>query len=149
MLAPLVPAGTTLDSFDGQTFISLVGFMFEDTRVLGVPVPGHREFEEVNLRCYVRRHDPESGEVKRAVVFIREFITEHFWGYVTQRDGGTVEYQVEHPRWLAWRATDARLVGAVGEYYGAPFADVMAEPSHSAFVATGSDIVVRKPRRIA
>jgi hypothetical protein len=27
-----------------------------------------------------------------------EFITEHYWGYTRQRDGGTIEYRVEHPR---------------------------------------------------
>lgn len=52
---PLVPAGTELDDWRGRTFVSLVGFMFLNTRVLGVGVPRHRDFEEVNLRFYVRR----------------------------------------------------------------------------------------------
>ena len=39
MLKPLVPAGTELDSWEGQTLVSLVGFLFSDTRLLGVPVP--------------------------------------------------------------------------------------------------------------
>src|SRR5205085_6664081 len=55
ILEPLVPRGCELDFHDGKTFISLVGFLFLDTRVLGVPVPLHRNFEEVNLRFYVRR----------------------------------------------------------------------------------------------
>ena len=54
-LAPLVPAGTELDSWQGKTFVSVVGFLFLDTRVLGIAIPGHRDFEEVNLRFYVRR----------------------------------------------------------------------------------------------
>ena len=71
LLEPFVPAGTELDSWDGQTLISLVGFRFADTRLLGLPVPWHRTFEEVNLRFYVRR----PGRVpRRAVVFIRELV---------------------------------------------------------------------------
>ena len=55
VLAPLVPAGTELDFDGGETFVSIVGFLFLDTRVMGVPIPFHRDFEELNLRFYVRR----------------------------------------------------------------------------------------------
>jgi uncharacterized protein YqjF (DUF2071 family) len=50
LLAPFVPRGTELDSWNGKTFVSMVGFLFLNTRVLGVPIPFHRNFEEVNLR---------------------------------------------------------------------------------------------------
>src|SRR5690349_8716378 len=73
LLAPLVPAGTTLDPWHGQTLISLVGFRFEDTRLAGLAIPGHRRFDEVNLRFYVRRAAAD-GSVRRAVVFIRELV---------------------------------------------------------------------------
>ena len=72
LLQPLVPRGTTLDKHDGRTWASLVGFRFLDTRVLGVPVPCHRNFDEFNLRFYVRRE--VDGEVRRAVVFVRELV---------------------------------------------------------------------------
>jgi uncharacterized protein len=72
VLHPLVPLGTELDSWRGRTFVSLVGFMFADTRLLGVSVPWHRTFEEVNLRFYVRRS--VAGELRRAVTFIRELV---------------------------------------------------------------------------
>lgn len=52
-VTPLVPDGCEVDLFEGRTFVSLVAFQFRDTRVLGVPVPGHIHFEEVNLRLYV------------------------------------------------------------------------------------------------
>lgn len=68
LLQPLVPPGTELDAFDGQTYLSLVGFEFNRTRVLGWAVPFHQNFEEVNLRFYVRRGS------KRGVVFIRELV---------------------------------------------------------------------------
>jgi len=68
MLRPLLPAGTELDSFEGRTHVSLVGFQFNDTRVAGFAIPFHRSFEEVNLRFYVRRSE------KRGVVFIRELV---------------------------------------------------------------------------
>ena len=73
LLRPLVPAGTELDTWDGACLASLVGFRFLDTRVLGLPIPGHRDFDEVNLRFYVRRRD-EGGAWRRAVVFVREFV---------------------------------------------------------------------------
>jgi len=50
----------------------MVGFLFLQTCVLGVPVPWHRNFEEVNLRFYVRRRGPEGW--RRGVVFIKEIV---------------------------------------------------------------------------
>ncbi len=55
VLEPFVPAGTTLDTYKGKAYVSVVGFLFRKTRLLGVPVPFHQDFEEVNLRFYVRR----------------------------------------------------------------------------------------------
>ena len=49
VLAPFVPAGTELDSWAGKNFVSVVGFRFLNTRVLRIPLPFHRHFEEVNL----------------------------------------------------------------------------------------------------
>jgi uncharacterized protein len=72
LLRSLVPAGTELDDWQGQTYVSLVGFLFANTRLLGVPVPWHRTFEEVNLRFYVRR--TVGGETRRGVTFIRELV---------------------------------------------------------------------------
>jgi uncharacterized protein YqjF (DUF2071 family) len=72
LLEPLVPAGTELDLWQGIAYVSVVGFLFANTRVLGVPIPFHCNFEEVNLRFYVRR---EVGrETRRAVTFIREIV---------------------------------------------------------------------------
>lgn len=213
ILEKLVPAGTELDTFDGRTFVSMVGFQFLDTRVLGVSVPFHRSFDEVNLRFYVRR-SAEDG-VRRGVVFVKEivpraaiawvarrlynenyvalpmshedqvggdpeprvtyrwehagrlhhlgvrvagspylpeedgeesFITEHYWGYVCQRAGGTLEYGVEHPRWKVWRASEAELDCDVSSLYGAPFAPFLAGRPSSAFLAEGSAVMVRRGR---
>ncbi len=71
-LAPYVPAGTELDTLHGRTLASMVGFMFQRTRVAGLAVPGHTRFEEVNLRFYVRRMGPDG--MRRGVVFIREIV---------------------------------------------------------------------------
>jgi uncharacterized protein YqjF (DUF2071 family) len=68
----LVPAGTELDDWQGTTLVSMVGFLFLDTRVLGVPFPFHRDFEEVNLRFYVRRKTPDGW--RRGVVFVKEVV---------------------------------------------------------------------------
>jgi uncharacterized protein YqjF (DUF2071 family) len=217
LVMPYVPRGTTLDAWHGATYLSVVGFMFRRTRVLGVPVPLHRNFEEVNLRFYVRRE--VAGEVRRAVTFIREivprraialvarlaynepyvarpmrhshdrggsgapirvsyewregsawsglavecrgpsweieagseeeFITEHYWGYTRQRDGGTVEYRVTHPRWRVWTAEVATLGGDLAGSYGAEIAAVLKGAPSSAFLADGSKIAVHLSRRVA
>jgi uncharacterized protein YqjF (DUF2071 family) len=216
ILAKLVPMGTELDTFEGRTFVSMVGFQFLDTRVLGVPVPFHRNFDEVNLRFYVRRN--AEGTVRRGVVFVKEivpraaiawiarriynenyvalsmshedqvgqiaeprvayqwehggrlnrlavrvagspslpdraseesFITEHYWGYVRQRAGTTLEYQVEHPRWEAWRASEAEFDCGVSTLYGTQFAPFLTGPPSSAFLAQGSAVTVRRGQLLA
>jgi uncharacterized protein len=216
-LAPLVPAGTALDLWEGRALASVVGFRFLRTRVLGVPVPFHRDFDEVNLRFYVR-HVAPSGEARRGVTFVRElvpraaialvarlaynepyravpmrsaapagltdapgrlaygwrtgagwqevaataagrpapaapgseaeFVTEHYWGYTRQRDGGTVEYEVAHPTWRVWEAEAPSLVADVAGLYGAAFVPALAARPRSAFVAEGSPVTVYRPRRL-
>ena len=215
LVEPLVPAGVELDRWRDTVYVSVVGFLFRNTRVLGVSLPGHVTFEEVNLRFYVRRE--AAGVLKRGVVFVRElvprraialiarlwynepyralpmshrfapnsrtgtdrqyawrtrsgwttlhaatagpprpleagseeeFITEHYWGYTRQRDGGTIEYQVAHPRWNVWTAFDVRLDGNLSETYGPTFAAALAGPPRSAFVADGSPVIVYRPTRI-
>jgi uncharacterized protein YqjF (DUF2071 family) len=213
-----VPRGTELDRWQGKTMVSVVGFMFLETCVLGIKVPFHVRFEEVNLRFYVRRKAEDGW--RRGVVFIKEivprraiamaarlfynenyvarrmrhlvelearaaargvveygwqsagrwhqlravtkgaarplvegsdaeFITEHYWGYAAQRDGGTVEYQVEHPRWLVWDVVEPALDCDAGAVYGAEFVASLSAPPSSAFVAEGSAVTVRRGLRIA
>jgi uncharacterized protein YqjF (DUF2071 family) len=72
-LAPWLPPGLELDFYKGRCYVSLVGFLFDQVRVKGLRIPFHTRFEEVNLRFYVRRIEPD-GTQKRGVVFIREFV---------------------------------------------------------------------------
>ncbi|GAA4329792.1 DUF2071 domain-containing protein [Flaviaesturariibacter amylovorans] len=72
VLRPYLPRFTELDTFDGVHYASLVGFLFDNTRVAGFSVPGYRTFEEVNLRFYVRYR--EAGGWKRGVVFLKEIV---------------------------------------------------------------------------
>ena len=72
VVEPLVPAGIEIDFENGETFVSVVGFLFLDTRLLGLPIPLHRDFEEVNLRFYVRRKSADTW--RRGVVFVRELV---------------------------------------------------------------------------
>jgi uncharacterized protein YqjF (DUF2071 family) len=72
VLSPLVPAGTELDDWQGRTFVSVVGFLFLDARVFGAAIPWHRDFEEVNLRFYVRRKASDGW--RRGVVFVKEIV---------------------------------------------------------------------------
>lgn len=72
ILEKYLPAGTEIDIWNNKCYVSLVGFMFKNTKVLGLKVPFHVDFEEVNLRFYVRRF--ENGEWKRGVVFIKEIV---------------------------------------------------------------------------
>lgn len=206
LLAPLVPAGTELDSHNGKTYLSLIGFEFNKTRLRGVRVPFHQSFEEINLRFYVRRGD------RRGVVFIRElvpkfavaaiarfafnenyssmpmshrigldvngdviaaeyawgrdaarctmrvetsgksylpqagslseFITEHYWGYAAQKNGGCLEYEVKHPQWRVREAVRHEFAGDASGVYGAQFAQVLRREADSGFLAEGSDVTV-------
>jgi uncharacterized protein len=77
LLNPYVPRGTSLDSFEGRTYLSLVGFRFLHTKLLGCfPVPFHTDFDEINLRFYVRRKNvnEDREEVRRGVVFLAEVV---------------------------------------------------------------------------
>jgi len=216
ILLPHLPKGTELDTHGGRNFVSLVGFLFLDTRVLGLPALFHRNFEEVNLRFYVRRKVGE--ESRSGVVFIRElvslplvsevarltynepyrtvpmqhtlvetngklqsveylfgrprdqcrlalhvegaaqemrrgsdeeFLSDRGWGYTRQRDGGTIEYLVEHPRWRVWTDVRWELNGPLGEFYEEPFADILSGVPASAVVCDGSAVAVHLPERIA
>ena len=75
ILKSYVPKGTELDLWNGKCYISLIGFMFENVKVLGIKVPFHVNFEEVNLRFYVKRF--ENGIWKRGVVFVKEIVPKH------------------------------------------------------------------------
>ncbi len=214
ILKKYVPNGTEVDSWNGKTFVSMVGFMFLKTKVLGIPIPFHRDFEEVNLRFYVRYND--LGEWKRGVVFIKEivpksaiafvantlygenyqslpmknellkngkiqkvsyswkfqnewnflkvnaetvaqnidegseaeFITEHYWGYTSGKQTGTLEYQVEHPRWNIFPVHDFKMNCNVAPLYGVDFQEFLNVKPHSVFMADGSDIIVRQGRKL-
>lgn len=72
VLRPYLPYKTELDLWQNTCYVSLVGFMFLDTTVKGFKVPFHVNFEEVNLRFYVRYQD--GGTWKRGVVFVKEIV---------------------------------------------------------------------------
>jgi uncharacterized protein YqjF (DUF2071 family) len=216
LLLPFVPAGTELDRWNGKVFVSLVGFRFLKTKLFGfLPIPMHSNFEEVNLRFYVRRNT--SSEVRRGVVFIREmvprraiafvartfynenyvalpmtheirsvdddhlkvayrwrsgnrwseinletegdsklptnnsveqFITEHYWGYAAQPDGGCMEYRVTHPSWRVWQSRESAFEGDVETFYGKDFAAVLQGKPQSAFLADGSVVTVMRGRKL-
>jgi uncharacterized protein YqjF (DUF2071 family) len=216
VLQPFVPTGTELDQWRGRTYVSIVGFLFLNARVRGIAIPFHSNFEEVNLRFYVRRLAQDGW--RRGVVFIKEivprwaiawtartfynenyitlpmkhdwsgegggsiqkvsyewilkgrrnrmelcvqgeaemvqagsdeeFITEHYWGYARQRDGSTMEYRVEHPRWRAWSARKAVFDCDVEALYGKSFVDFLEASPASAFLADGSAVTVFKGTRL-
>ncbi len=72
ILLPYLPPKTELDFFNGICYVSLIGFMFEKTKILGISFPFHINFEEVNLRFYVRVKENEIW--KRGAVFIKEIV---------------------------------------------------------------------------
>lgn len=213
LLTTYVPRGTVLDTWRGEVWVSLVGFRFMDTRILGVPIPGHRHFPEINLRFYVRSTTQE----RRGVVFLKEivprravtvvaraaynepyvtrvmrvegpvslseepgrvgyawrragrwhefgvtavgppapiasgsdaaFLTEHYWGYTRQRNGSTLDYAVEHPRWRSWPVGDVRFEVDPSVEYDPVLADAMRDGPASAILAEGSAVSVSRPSR--
>jgi len=92
---------------------------------------------EISLRPTGDRYLPQPGSEE-------EFITEHYWGYVQQRDGTTLEYQVEHPQWEVLAAVEAKLRCDVARIYGPEFEGTLSAEPSSAFIALGSPVVVRR-----
>ncbi len=72
LLTPYIPNGTELDLYNNKCYVSLVGFLFKDVKVLGLKIPGYINFEEVNLRFYVKRK--VNNTWRRGVVFIKEIV---------------------------------------------------------------------------
>lgn len=120
-LLPYLPAGTQLDTYNGICYVSLVGFMFVNTKLKGIPVPFHQNFEEVNLRFYVK-HKTKNGAERRGVVFIKEIVPKMMISFVantlygehyetmdmdhswTERDGLLeVEYKIEKDQWYSMK----------------------------------------------
>jgi hypothetical protein len=111
LLREYVPRGTEQDSFGGRTLISLVGFRFLRTKLFGVlPVPFHANFDEVNLRFYVRRRD-SSGEIRRGVVFIREIVPKRAVAWLAR-----LAYGENYVRYPMRHRVSANGVGAAAEY---------------------------------
>lgn len=80
ILSPYLPKGVELDFYNGETYISLVGFMFKNTKLFNIPIPVFGTFEEINLRFYVTRKD--GNEIKRGVVFINETVPNKLVAYI-------------------------------------------------------------------
>jgi uncharacterized protein YqjF (DUF2071 family) len=127
-----VPAGTELDSWNGRTWVSVVGFLFLDTRIAGLPVPGHRDFEEINLRFYVRR-----GE-KRGVTFVKEIVPKRAIAWVarTLYNEPYVRHRTAHrvtPQRVEYRWRRAVWESVAASRSGAP--SPLAPGSHEEFIA--------------
>jgi uncharacterized protein len=131
LLRPHLPGGIELDAWNGNTFVSMVGFLFQRTKVLGWQAPFHVNFEEVNLRFYVRRRAPDGW--RRGVVFIREIVPRRIIAAVARccynepysampmrhhietdngslRNGGAVEYAWRYRG--QWNSMRAATLGA-------------------------------------
>ena len=105
LLEPYTPFGTELDSFDGRYYISLIGFMFMNTAIKGIKVPFHVNFEEVNLRFYVKRKSGDS--YKRGVVFVKEIVSKPAIAWVANTLYGE-KYATAHMSYL-WDINDKEI----------------------------------------
>ncbi|MFN2452591.1 MAG: YqjF family protein [Pyrinomonadaceae bacterium] len=77
-----------------------------------------------------------------------DFITEHYWGYTTQRDGNCLEYAIAHPRWRVWQTGANRFDCDIEQMYGRQYCDALDAPPSSAFVAEGSSVAVYRGVRL-
>lgn len=61
-IQPLVPAGLTVDTFDGSAWVGLIPFYMSGVRPRWLPpVPGVSAFHETNVRTYVHLDGREPG----------------------------------------------------------------------------------------
>jgi len=96
LLQPYLPPGTELDCWGGRVYVSLVGFLFQNTRLKGFRIPFHTNFEEVNLRSYVRYRSPE-GDWRRGVFFLSEIVPKPALAFIANR------FYQEHYRCMPMR----------------------------------------------
>lgn len=113
LVARLAPPGTEADLHDGRAYISVVGFRFRHVRILGIPIPGHTNFDEINLRYYVRRR--VGGETRRGVVFVREIVPRRAVAVVANRVYHE-NYVARHMRSRITMAASELCVGDTVEY---------------------------------
>jgi uncharacterized protein len=73
ILQRYIPDGVELDTYHGKIYLSVVGLMFLDTKIAGIADPVHPEFEQINLRFYVKRPVAPGG-YRHGAVFIREIV---------------------------------------------------------------------------
>ena len=83
VLTPFVPKGTKLDFHNGSCYISLVAFQFLNTKVFGFPAFTKRNFDEINLRFYVKRPLTDGGE-RRGVVFVKEIVPSRLIAWIAR-----------------------------------------------------------------
>lgn len=216
-LEPWVPKGVELDLYDGQAYLSLVGLMFLNQKILGIPDPFHQQYEQVNLRFYVKRQS-DYGTL-HGTFFIKEIVptvlvaeaarmffneryvtceTRHHieeydgmlrkgslveYGFMEARqwhdlsariagpavppdpnsaafftahrllgyspaDDGTIEYELQHPRWHIYPVSEARFDCNVEAVYGRQFVPYLRSSPDFAFVAAGSDVAMVKAVKI-
>ena len=81
-LLPLLPAGLTLDCWQGSAWLSLVGLCFDDTRIYGIPA-WPRRYPEVNLRFYVR--PIAADDAAPGVVFLRQIVPHRITAVAARR----------------------------------------------------------------
>jgi len=140
LLAPSVPVDTEIDFDNDETFLSVVGFLFLDTRLLGLPIPLYRDFEEVNLRFYVRRKSADTW--RRGVVFIRELVPRYAIALVARVRYGEnylampMKHEIEHVgpnlkveySWRRGRKWESLKMSATGE------PEIIPAGSHAEFI---------------
>jgi uncharacterized protein YqjF (DUF2071 family) len=107
VLLPYLPLHTELDFFKGHCYVSLVGFLFQDTKLKGIHFPMHVSFEEVNLRFYVHHTGADSAR-KRGVVFIKEIVPRAALSFVANNFYG--EHYETLPMQHKWYRSRAGLV---------------------------------------
>ncbi len=80
LLLPYVPFKTELDFFEGKAYISLVAFNFLNTKVMGLSIPLHVNFEQANLRFYIKNN--HGGQWKKGLVYIKKIVPKRAVSFV-------------------------------------------------------------------
>ncbi len=110
LLTPFLPHKTELDIWNNRCYVSLVGFMFLNTRIFGIKIPFHSNFEEINLRFYVRHHDGKQW--KRGVVFVSEIVPKPMISFVANTLYN--EHYKTRKMYHKWEETETTLLTSYG-----------------------------------
>ena len=125
LVAPLLPPGTTPDTFEGQTYVGLVPFQMSAVRIFGTPaLPYLSTFAETNIRLYAVDARGRRGVVFRSLEATRllpvlaaraSYHLPYLWARMAIVRDGPLRTYTSVRRWPGPRGAGGTIALRIGE----------------------------------